>query len=247
MQLEGLSKLQAMQAAGNGAGSTDDTTYSGLTLVNNDNSGITYSSDGNWSTFTNRKTGDYKQDVAATRVNGAYIEYTFTGTSVVWATSKTRDTGNIEIFIDDVSQGTFSTNDTGGFHLVQNIIFEKHDLADTEHTLKVVKRSGDFMVVDVLGIGPASSGKVNNTDSRFVKTGVWRTSSGRGHGDHQDDVGYATQNGSSISLAFAGDSVRYVAPKSSDQGNVEVNIVEESFLSLMTLPGFWLMSIEHIR
>lgn len=119
-----LSKLQAMQAAGNGAASTDDTTYSGLTLVNNDNSGITYSSDGNWSTFTNRKTGDYKQDVAATRVNGAYIEYTFTGTSVVWATSKTRDTGNIEIFIDDVSQGTFSTNDTGGFHLVQNIIFE---------------------------------------------------------------------------------------------------------------------------
>ena len=172
-----LSKLQAMQAAGNGAGSTDDTTYSGLTLVNNDNSGITYSSDGNWSTFRDRKTGDYRQDVAATRVNGAYIEYTFTGASVVWATSKTKDTGNIEIFIDNVSQGTFSTNDTGGFHLVQNIIFEKHDLTDTEHTLKVVKRSGNFMVVDVLGIGPASSGKVNNTDSRLVKTGVWDTSS----------------------------------------------------------------------
>ena len=156
--------LVQTQAIGNRVGTTTDTTYSGLTLVNDDHADIQYA--GDWTQSKERGAdayrqdprvaqidgvyynGAYQQDAHITEIDGASFTYPFTGSSIVFATSKAPDQGDVEVYIDDVSQGTFSTH--AAHRHVQVIIFEKHDLSAGAHTLKVVKQSGAVMVADVV-------------------------------------------------------------------------------------------------
>src|SRR5690606_25482827 len=127
---------------------TTDKTYSSLILVNNTEPGISYN--GQWELSSDRGTGDYKQDVHHTKRDGDSFSFSFVGNSIVFATSKAADQGDVEVFLDDMSQGVFSTHDPYK-RQVQEVIFEKHDLAPGKHVLKVVKRSGMYMLVDVIG------------------------------------------------------------------------------------------------
>ncbi len=140
--------LVQIQTIGNMVGTTTDKTYSSLKLINNDDKNIIYSA-GQWKKHGNRPHGDYKQDVHYATADGAYLTYKFIGSSIVFATSKAVDQGNVEVYLDGTSQGVFSTHD-GDYRQVQQIIFEKHDLSAGAHTLKLVKRSGTYMLVDIL-------------------------------------------------------------------------------------------------
>ena len=146
-----IGDIVQVQTIGNTAGTTTDTTYSSLTLVNNNHSNIKYSNtagDG-WTHLRDRGTGEYQQDAHRTRKNGAFFTYRFSGSSIVFATLKTSDqAADVEVYIDDVSQGVYSTY--ADHPQVQTIIFEKHDLSAGAHTLKIVKRSGVAMLVDVV-------------------------------------------------------------------------------------------------
>ncbi|MCK0156316.1 hypothetical protein MWU65_03940 [Cellulophaga sp. F20128] len=144
-----LAKIKQIQVIGNATGTTADTTYSSLQLVNDTDPEINYS--GNWKYSEDRKTGAFEQDVHYTSKSGDSFSYSFEGTSIVFATSKADDQGDIELFLDNNSLGIFSTHDAYK-RQVQEIIYENHNLASGRHTLKGVKRSGNFMLVDVLGI-----------------------------------------------------------------------------------------------
>ena len=64
---------------------------------------------------------------------------------------------------------------------------------------------------------------VNDTDSGLTYTGgSWGYSAGRGLGDYQGDVHYATTNGDSVSYTFTGTGVGYVTETNSDEGSVDV-------------------------
>ena len=148
-----IGDIVQVQTIGNRAGTTTDTTYSSLEIVNNDHSNIKYSNtDGRgdgWTHLRDRGTGEYQQDAHRTRKNGAFFTYRFIGSSIVFATLKTSDqAADVEVYIDDVSQGVYSTY--ADHPQVQTIIFEKHDLSAGAHTLKIVKRSGVAMLVDVV-------------------------------------------------------------------------------------------------
>jgi len=52
----------------------------------------------------------------------------------------------------------------------------------------------------------------------------WLLSSNRGAGDFQDDVHYATTNGSSVSLQFSGTAVSVFMPTNSNEGTFQVQI-----------------------
>jgi len=144
-----LDKIKQVQGIGNATGTSTDDTYSSLQLVNDTNSEINYT--GTWGYSVDRKTGDFKQDVHYTQKNGDSFNYSFIGTSIVFATSKAQDQGNIELFLDNKSLGVFSTHDKYK-RQVQEIIYENHNLTQGKHTLKAVKKSGDYMLVDILGI-----------------------------------------------------------------------------------------------
>ncbi|MCF2900600.1 hypothetical protein ACSFVZ_16700 [Pseudoalteromonas sp. SYSU M81236] len=145
-----VDRLVQIQTVGNTVGTTQDTTYSGLELVNDDDPRIQYSENGNWQSVSQTNTGEYKQDMHITEVNGAYFSYQFTGSSIVFATSKAANQGDVEVILDGQSQGTYSIFDGNNYRQVQSIVFEKHDLAAGPHTLTVKKVSGDVMPVDVV-------------------------------------------------------------------------------------------------
>ncbi len=119
------------------------------TTMNNTYSGITYS--GSWSISNNRPFNDYSKDVQYTETDQDYFEYSFTGTGIEYITEKYSDMGNVEIFIDGVSQGMVNCYVPGN-RLSQQVVFVKTDLPAGTHTIKGVKSSGQFMLVDAFKV-----------------------------------------------------------------------------------------------
>ncbi|MCL3782146.1 hypothetical protein EMN47_17295 [Prolixibacteraceae bacterium JC049] len=144
-----LDRLKQIQTVGLATGTTKGDSYASLSLINDNDKSIDYN--GEWETAQNTGTGAYKQDIHRTTRNGDSYSYSFAGKSIVLATSIAPDQGDVEIFIDGKSQGVFSTNDPYRKQ-IQTIIFEKHNLKNKKHTLKVVKISGKYMVADLIGV-----------------------------------------------------------------------------------------------
>ena len=72
-----------------------------------------------------------------------YYTMTFTGTGIeIWA-SKNPAHANFDVFIDDVNVGSGEAKLESGSAVHQQKLFETTELENTEHTLKVVKQSGD--------------------------------------------------------------------------------------------------------
>ncbi|WP_236334058.1 X2-like carbohydrate binding domain-containing protein [Paenibacillus auburnensis] len=133
---------------GNGNGGT---TVTRSVYVNDSDSRIQYHGS-SWNTQSGRPTGDYKSDVHYTEHNGDYFEYTFTGTGIDLITEKDSSQGDIEIYLDDdVTPETVSTY-TSGDREVQQAVYSISGLPSGEHTLKVAKASGSYMLLDALKV-----------------------------------------------------------------------------------------------
>ncbi|SFE61717.1 S-layer homology domain-containing protein [Paenibacillus algorifonticola] len=114
--------------------------------VNNDDSDISYK--GAWQHGRNRGLGDYKDDVHYTETTGDYLEYTFEGTGITFITEKDSSQGDMDIYIDGVFQQTVSTYYPS--RQVNQTVFVAEGLTLGEHTLKAVKKSGYYMLLDQL-------------------------------------------------------------------------------------------------
>jgi hypothetical protein len=66
--------------------------------------------------------------------------------------------------------------------------------------------------------------QLDDTSLALNYSSGWQLSSSRGAGDFQDDVHYATTNGSSVSLSFTGTSVSVFMPTNSNEGTFQVQI-----------------------
>jgi hypothetical protein len=128
-----------------------DTTAQVISL-NDTDGGISYN--GSWGHSWSRGLGDYQDDVHYTEGNGNYFEYTFTGTGIEYLTEKDSSQGEVEIYLDGQLQGTFDTYSAS--RQVRQSIYSATGLAEGEHTLKVVKKSGSYMLLDELRVTSAS-------------------------------------------------------------------------------------------
>jgi hypothetical protein len=61
--------------------------------------------------------------------------------------------------------------------------------------------------------------------------------SGRGFGDYQDDIHYATANGSTASAAFTGIGIQVYGEQYTDQGNIGISIDGGAQQVVSTLPS----------
>ncbi|NOU77161.1 hypothetical protein GC098_38360 [Paenibacillus sp. LMG 31458] len=115
-------------------------------LVNDTDSGITYS--GSFSYSNNRNLGDYANDVHQTSVNNNFFQYTFTGTGIdyIGVKNKNNDIGDQDVYIDGVFAQT--VNGAAPSYAAQSVIYSNKSLAYGTHTIKVVKKSGNWMVLD---------------------------------------------------------------------------------------------------
>jgi hypothetical protein len=119
-----------------------------VSRVNDSASAVTYS--GNWVYSTNRGLGDYQNDVHSTTENGDYFTYTFTGTGISFITEKNSDEGNVDIYIDGVfRQKVDCANST---RVTQQAVYTASNLTPGQHTLKVVKDDGTWMLLDALDV-----------------------------------------------------------------------------------------------
>lgn len=118
-------------------------------LVNNDESGFTYSGNG-WSHQANRGLGDSNNNIHVTRNNGDSVSYTFTGTGIQYITETYTDEGNVDVYIDGTLKKTVSA--VSSSRASQVVLYSISGLASGTHTIKLVKRSGTYMLLDAFKV-----------------------------------------------------------------------------------------------
>jgi hypothetical protein len=117
--------------------------------VNNDNSQIVYT--GAWSRSTGRGLGDYQDDVQYTETNGDSFSYSFVGTGVDHVTETHNSQGDVDIYVDGQFKQTVSTYQADG-RGAQQVVYSISDLPNGTHTIRGVKKSGQFMLLDKLNV-----------------------------------------------------------------------------------------------
>jgi len=122
---------------------------SNVRTINNNDPGIVYS--GTWSQSGGRGMGDYQDDVHYAEANGSAFEYSFVGTGIDWFTEKHASQGEAEIYLDGVLVETVDTFQADG-RGVQQKVYSVRDLPNGSHTLRVVKKSGQFLLSDRIDI-----------------------------------------------------------------------------------------------
>ncbi|WP_139999788.1 glycoside hydrolase family 27 protein [Paenibacillus paridis] len=196
------------------------TATGGSVTANNDDTGIKYT--GAWQRSHSRGFGDYGDDVHYTQTNNDAFEYTFQGTGIDLITEKDSSQGNIDIYVDNVFKQTVNTYNAT--RQAQQTVYSITGLANGPHTLKAVKKSGTYMLVDKLQFSVPSPILVNDTDPGVSYTGTWTTSSARGYGDYQDDVHYTQTNNDYFQYTFNGTGIDLVTEKEASQGNIDIYI-----------------------
>ncbi|GIH24402.1 hypothetical protein Aph01nite_27120 [Acrocarpospora phusangensis] len=120
-------------------------------IHDNTDPGIAYI--GNWSQSTGRGLGDYNDNVHYAERDGDAFEYTFTGTGVSYVTEMDVSQGNVDIYLDGQFVKTVNTGrEQGQPRLAQQAVFTVNDLPNGSHTLRVVKKSGFFMLLDRIDV-----------------------------------------------------------------------------------------------
>lgn len=171
---------------------------------------------GGWTLSSGRGFGDYQDNVHATKTNGAYVEFTFTGPRIDYVTEVNSDEGNVDVYLDNVFQRTVSCSSPTRFS--QATVFSATGLAATTHTLKLVKKSGTWMLVDAFR---TSLSTLNDTAATVSYAGSWSVLTGRAV-DYNSDIHYTSGNGNYAQAVFAGSEVEYLSEIKSDKGNVDV-------------------------
>ncbi|MBP3961249.1 glycoside hydrolase family 27 protein [Paenibacillus sp. DLE-14] len=192
----------------------------GSVTANDDDTGIKYS--GSWQRSYNRGLGDYQDDVHFTQTNNDYFEYSFNGTGVELITEKDSSQGNIDIYVDNVFKGTVSTYNAT--RQLQQSVYAISGLANGAHTLKAVKKSGTYMLVDKLRFSVPADIAVNDTDTSITYSGTWTYNGSRGFGDYQDDVHYTSTNNNYAQYTFNGTGVELITEKEAGQGDIDIYI-----------------------
>jgi hypothetical protein len=113
--------------------------------------GIVYT--GSWNTSTGRGLGDLNDGVHWTQQLGDSFSYTFVGTGVSYLTEIDPSEGDADVYIDGQFVTTVSaSSDASHPHVPQQTVFTTNSLANGQHTLKVVMKSGTYMLLDRLDV-----------------------------------------------------------------------------------------------
>jgi len=113
--------------------------------------GIVYA--GSWSQSTGRGLGDYGDGVHYTERDGDSFQYTFQGVGVSYITEMDSSQGDVDVYIDDEFKKTVNTGrESGQPRLAQQTVFTVNDLPNGSHTIRVVKKTGSYMLLDRIDV-----------------------------------------------------------------------------------------------
>ncbi len=124
------------------------------TTVNDTDPQLTYTGAG-WFYSGGRPASfvDVDNDVHATTNNGDSLTYTFNGTGVAYVSEKSSGYGTVDVYLDGAFQQTVDAD--GPFHNQGGqVLFSKGGLSAGQHTIKLVKTGGAYLLLDALTVQP---------------------------------------------------------------------------------------------
>lgn len=118
--------------------------------INDTDASLQYS--GAWGYYPGRPTSfkDLQNDVHAATNDGDSLSYTFIGTGIAYISEKSDGYGKVDVFLDGQFQTTVDANAAGVHNLGGQVLFSAPNLTAGQHTLKLVKRGGAYMLLDRL-------------------------------------------------------------------------------------------------
>jgi alpha-galactosidase len=88
-----------------------------------------------------------------TEANGASFQYSFQGTGITYVTEMDESQGDVDVYVDGEFKQTVSTHrDTAQERAVQQAVYSVFGLSNGAYTLRVVKKSGGYMLLDKLAV-----------------------------------------------------------------------------------------------
>ena len=143
---------------------------------------------GSWGYSNGRSTGDLGADVHYTSTNGDSVSYTFSGTGIQVLSEINADEGNADVYIDGTKVSTVSAN--GPERLAQQAVFSVTGLPKGTHTVRMVKTSGTYMLIDGFTVIPDVISPVHDvtfSGLTFAYT-TWNAPTAEGYVDNQAGV-----------------------------------------------------------
>lgn len=118
-------------------------------IINDDDDRIHYNGEG-WWLSQGRSFSIFSADSMATGEDGDDCSLTFSGTGIAYYSEKADNQGDVDVYIDDVLMETCSTwaEETEQ----SSICYLNTTLENAQHTIRIVKRSGSFMLLDAFKV-----------------------------------------------------------------------------------------------
>jgi hypothetical protein len=134
---------------------TTSTAAGNVQLINDTDARLKYSGPG-WADYGGRPSTvfDVHNDVHATTNNGDSVSFTFNGTGIDYVSEKSDGYGLVDVYLDGTLQTTVDANAAGIHNLGSQILYCRSGLAAGQHTIKLVKKSGVYMLLDALQVIP---------------------------------------------------------------------------------------------
>jgi hypothetical protein len=183
---------------------------------------------GAWQTSNGRHLGDLGDDVHYTQTNGDAFSYTFTGTGIQVLSETDASEGNADVYVDGKKTQTVSAG--GTVRLAQQAIVSVTGLAKGKHTVRVVKTSGDYLLVDGVTVIPDVIAPVHDitfSGLTFQYT-TWNAPTTEGYIDNQAGILWdpatrapiripaAVQVHRGARISFTGDTVQHTGTSGID-------------------------------
>jgi hypothetical protein len=176
---------------------------------------------GSWGYSSGRHLGDLNADVHYTSTDGDSVSYTFSGTGIQVLSETNSDEGGADVYMDGARISSVSGN--GPQRLAQQAMVSVTGLPKGTHTLRLVKTSGSFLLVDGFTVIPDAVAAVHDltfSGLTFAYT-TWNAPTAEGYVDNQAGVLWdpttrapiripaAVQVHRGARIAFTGDTVQH--------------------------------------
>jgi hypothetical protein len=107
---------------------------------------------GSWSTSSGRSLGDLDDDVHYTGTDGDSVSYTFSGTGIQVLTETNTDEGSADVYIDGTKVQSVSAYSAD--REAQQVLASVTGLPKGQHTIKIVKTGGTYLLIDGFTVIP---------------------------------------------------------------------------------------------
>ena len=183
---------------------------------------------GSWSSQGGRRLGDLGDDVHFTQQNGDAFSYTFTGTGIQVLSELDASEGDADVYVD--GKRTQTVSGSASARLAQQAMVSVTGLPKESHTVRVVKTSGDYLLIDGVTVIPDVVAPVHDitfSGITFAYT-TWNAPTTQGYIDNQAGITWdpttrapsripaAVQVHRGARISFTGDTVQHTGTSGID-------------------------------